>query len=48
MSTPEQFRGNEKPEITEKEQEQLDQLEAAAEAARVAGVYDPSETEKEK
>jgi len=33
-----------KPEVTD-EQEQLDQLNAAAEAARKAGVYDPNELE---
>ncbi len=48
MTTPERFRRDEKPEITEEEQSQLDALEAAADAARVAGVYDPNETGEKK
>jgi hypothetical protein len=48
MKNPEQNLGNTETELTDDEQNQLDQLEAAADAARVAGVYDPSETEKEK
>ena len=49
MNTQEQpQRREEKPGISEEEQSQLDQLEATAEAARIAGVYDPSETEGDK
>lgn len=48
MTTPEQFRREDKSEITDDEQKQLEQLEAAADAARVAGVYDPSETENKR
>ena len=44
---PEQNPENKKPEVTN-EQDQLDQLAMAAKAARVAGVYDPSETEGKK
>ncbi|MCR4333880.1 MAG: hypothetical protein NUV60_02605 [Patescibacteria group bacterium] len=48
MKTPEQFRGgNEKPEVTD-DQGELERLAEAADAARRAGVYDPSETEGEK
>lgn len=35
-----------KPGVTEEEQVQLDALERAADAARQAGVYNPSETEE--
>lgn len=48
MNTPERFRKDDKSEITDDEQKQLEELEAAADAARVAGVYDPSETEEKK
>lgn len=49
MNTPERFHRSEKPEIvTEEEQDQLNALDAAADAARIAGVYDPSEAEREK
>lgn len=44
MNIPERSRRDEKPEITEAEQDQLNALDAAADAARIAGVYDPSET----
>lgn len=37
-----------KPESTEEEEQMLQELETAADAARIAGVYDPSETEGEK
>jgi len=48
MNTPENNQGWQeevKPEVTD-EEKQLKQLDAAADAARVAGVYDPSEAEK--
>lgn len=48
MNTPEKGPREMKPEITEAEQDQLDALDAAADAARIAGVYDPSETEEKK
>ncbi|TSC64422.1 MAG: hypothetical protein G01um101491_291 [Parcubacteria group bacterium Gr01-1014_91] len=48
MNTPEKGQREMKSEITEEEQSQIDALEAAADAARVAGVYDPSEVEGEK
>ena len=48
MNTPEKGQREMEPEITEEEQNQLDQLKAAADAARIAGVYDPSEVEGEK
>jgi len=48
MNIPEKGQKEMKPEITEEEQSQLDQLEAAVDAARVACVYDPSETEEGK
>lgn len=41
MGTPEQFRRDDKPESAD--EEQLKQLEEAAAAARIAGVYDPSD-----
>lgn len=46
MNTPEKFSRDAKPEEGD-EQEQLEQLERAADAARRAGVFDPSETEGE-
>jgi hypothetical protein len=48
MNTPERFRRDEKPEITEEEQSQLDALEAAANAARDTGISDPERVEGEK
>lgn len=49
MNTPEKGQREMKPDIiTEAEQDQLNALEAAAEAARIAGVYDPSGTEEGK
>lgn len=45
MGTPERFGGNDKSESSAEEQEQLRQLEATAEAARKAGVWDPSDEE---
>lgn len=47
MNTPEKMPKNTEKELAD-EQDQLKQLEATADAARVAGVYDPSEIEKEK
>ena len=46
METPEKFQKNEKPDS--EEESELEHLEAAAENARIAGVYDPSESEGEK
>ena len=48
MNTPERHRMDEKPEVTEEEQSQLDALEAAAEAARNTGISDPDRVEGEK
>ena len=48
MNTPERPRREEKPEITEEEQSQLDQLEAAAEATRNTGISDPELIDGEK
>lgn len=45
MKTPEQFWGNDKEPTDE---EKLAELAAIAKAARVAGVYDPSENDGEK
>jgi len=47
MKTPEQFRGNEKPDVTDEENE-LKRLVEAAENAGRAGVYDPQEFEEKK
>ena len=45
MTTPEYFPRSEKSDSDE--DGDLKRLEAAADAARIAGVYDPSETEGE-
>ncbi len=47
METPEQFRGNEKPDVTDEENELKRLIEAAENAGRV-GVYDPAEIEGKK
>jgi hypothetical protein len=48
MTTPENKPRDSKPEVTEEEEQLERQLDATADAARRAGVYDPSETEKKK
>lgn len=49
MNAPERFRREEKPdEMTDDEREQLEHLARAADAAGIAGVYNPSETGENK
>lgn len=47
MEKPEQFGRNSNPKELD-EQEQLKKLEADAKAARMAGVYNPNESEEDK
>lgn len=46
MNTPENYQGHSEVKPEGNEEQRLEELNAAADAARVAGVYDPSEAEK--